>query len=515
MKALKGNGVPTIYWTGVCQKYHVMVMDRLGESLQHILDSRDHHRLSVAELRVTGIKCLQLLRGLHEAGYVHGDVKPENFLVGRRGVPPPPEPRATGAGAGAKGAASRGAPKRRKTRQVKRDGEGDDDEVEADEWSYQESGEAAAAEEPAGDLGLLQHDLEYLINKHDLYMVDLGLGLHWTQKDVGDSTHVAYKQRVDHFSGTVRYASVNVHLGRYSSRRDDLESLAYMLIFMHVGSLPWQGYTGQGKEMMVCRKKGTMSVTDICRSCPEELQYFLAYVRELKYDQVPDYEYLKTCLDFGAGRAAIRKWLVEDAKAPSPAAGAGAGTAPPSVSPVASVSGDPARTAVPKRKRSLTGAESDGAAGATAAAGPSAASGVGSTTSALALTTTSSGARPMVVLPKTAVDQERQWILVSTSQSYHRGMSPLGQTVTMHTCWKNLVNKIKDFWGQQKRICVMSFDNNMWSSVFDDENTGYIQQVRPRSGDTTLCMGCLGLLCCIKTGGRGTREHRGRSVVGD
>ena len=44
---------------------------------------------------------------------------------------------------------------------------------------------------PAGDLGLLQHDLEYLINKHDLYMVDLGLGLHWTQKDVGDSTHVA------------------------------------------------------------------------------------------------------------------------------------------------------------------------------------------------------------------------------------------------------------------------------------------------------------------------------------
>jgi hypothetical protein len=99
-----------------------------------------------------------------------------------------------------------------------------------------------------------------------------------------------------------------------------------------------------------------------------------------------------------------------------------------------------------------------------------------STTSALAVAAPAAGARPLVILPKTALDQERQWILVSTSQSYHRGMSPLGQTVTMHTCWKNLVNKIKDFWAQQKRICVMSFDNNMWSSVFDDENTGYIQQ---------------------------------------
>lgn len=61
---------------------------------------------------------------------------------------------------------------------------------------------------------------------------------------------------------------MHAHLGRTASRRDDLESLAYTLLFLLRGRLPWQGYQGDNKGFLVCRKKMATSAELLCRYTP-------------------------------------------------------------------------------------------------------------------------------------------------------------------------------------------------------------------------------------------------------
>lgn len=115
----------------------------------------------------------------------------------------------------------------------------------------------------------------------------------------------------------MRYASVHAHLGRTGSRRDDLESLAYTLIFLLRGRLPWQGYQvwvfnlpssvimnsmfmfpdlgislfskGENKGFLVCKKKMATSPETLCCFCPQPFRQFVEYVVNLKFDEEPNY----------------------------------------------------------------------------------------------------------------------------------------------------------------------------------------------------------------------------------
>ncbi|MBA0583042.1 hypothetical protein Gorai_013920, partial [Gossypium raimondii] len=111
-------------------------------------------------------------------------------------------------------------------------------------------------------------------------------------KDSSSGLHVDYDQRPDMFRGTVRYASAHAHLGRTASRRDDLESLAYTLIFLHRGRLPWQGYQGDNKSFLVCKKKMATSPEMLCCFCPPALKQFLEIVVNMKFDEEPNYSKL-------------------------------------------------------------------------------------------------------------------------------------------------------------------------------------------------------------------------------
>ncbi|KAK6140791.1 hypothetical protein DH2020_025472 [Rehmannia glutinosa] len=126
------------------------------------------YKMSIEMVACIAIEAISILEKLHSRGYVHGDVKPENFLLGPPGTP----------------------------------------------------------------------------DAKKLFLVDLGLATRWRDNSTG--LHVDYDQRPDVFRGTVRYVSVHAHLGRTCSRRDDLESLAYALIFLLEA-----GFLGKGTRLRI------------------------------------------------------------------------------------------------------------------------------------------------------------------------------------------------------------------------------------------------------------------------
>lgn len=96
-------------------------------------------------------------------------------------------------------------------------------------------------------------------------------------------------------TGTARYMSVNNHLGREQSRRDDLEAVGYMLIFLFKGQLPWQGVQGDSaveKYFKVGEMKMNTSIAELCVNMPDEYCGYMFTVKNLAFDETPDYRKL-------------------------------------------------------------------------------------------------------------------------------------------------------------------------------------------------------------------------------
>ncbi|CAM0876792.1 unnamed protein product [Alopecurus aequalis] len=134
-------------------------------------------------------------------------------------------------------------------------------------------------------------------HENKLFLTNFGLASKWKWRRGSSSVHVQYDQRPDIFRGTITYASVHAHLGRTSSRRDDLESLAYTLIFLTRGRLPWQDYQGDNKGFLVCKKKMATSPEILCSFCPPPFKHFLEMVTNMKFDEDPNYAKLISLFD--------------------------------------------------------------------------------------------------------------------------------------------------------------------------------------------------------------------------
>ncbi|KAG1854923.1 kinase-like domain-containing protein [Suillus subluteus] len=216
LKHLEGGvGIPRALWFGRESTYHALVLDLLGPSL-HSLFLSHSRKFSLDTVINLGDQLLSRLEYIHSHSYTHGDIKPQNVVLG------------------------------------------------------------------LGDL------------RHTAFLIDFGIAKEFW--NMSTSVHIPFRQG-QRLTGTPAFASINNHLGVEPGRRDDLESLTYMLIYFLQGSLPW--LTSDHEKLSsasILERKVNTTIEDLCHGIPVEFATILIYMHSLAFSEDPDYNHLHSLL---------------------------------------------------------------------------------------------------------------------------------------------------------------------------------------------------------------------------
>jgi len=207
------KGIPKVVTFIETQLYNVMIMQLLGDSLESRFNNNGK-KFKLCTIYKIAIDMITLVETLHSGGYIHRDIKPNNFLFNYGNMP------------------------------------------------------------------------------ETLYIMDFGLSKSYLTKS---KEHIEFRYDRS-LVGTARYTSTNIHMGMEPSRRDDLESIIYILLYFLKGTLPWQGLKKDKYHTQIEKigqVKMCIKLEDLCMDLPKCLLESLVYCRNLEFNETPDYEKLK------------------------------------------------------------------------------------------------------------------------------------------------------------------------------------------------------------------------------
>ena len=152
------------------------------------------------------------------------------------------------------------------------------------------------------DKNIIHRDIKadnFLIGRKDpdiIYLIDFGLAKKYRSSRTGK--HIKFSN-IRKLIGSMNYASCNAMKGYEISRRDDLESFGYLLIYLGKGgSIPWIKYFKKKdinidvKELIILKTKMKITEENLCKGLPDEFIDYMKYVKKLEFEQEPDYKYL-------------------------------------------------------------------------------------------------------------------------------------------------------------------------------------------------------------------------------
>ena len=202
--------VPKIFYLSETLDQNILIMELLGESLETLLDQCGR-KMTIKTICMLAEQMISAIEFFHKKNYIHRDIKPDNFVIGRG----------------------------KKANQV--------------------------------------------------YIIDYGLAKRY--RDPTTQEHISYSSGKS-LTGTARYASINALAGHEQSRRDDMEGLAYVLIYLAKGELPWMGIDAKDRKekyKKILEIKKSVPPEKLCSGLPQQFCDFLKITKALKFEEEPDY----------------------------------------------------------------------------------------------------------------------------------------------------------------------------------------------------------------------------------